>query len=79
MPSHARTRAALLTVQLLFGVNYLVSKSVLSVIDAAAWSAMRAGAAFVILAALAVIRPAQAATGARSRRRSPSAASSASR
>ncbi len=54
-PSHARTRAALLTVQLLFGVNYLVSKQVLAVIDAAAWSALRAGSAFVILAALAVL------------------------
>ncbi len=53
--AHARTRAALLTVQLLFGVNYLVSKQVLAVMDAAAWSALRAGSAFVILAALAIL------------------------
>jgi drug/metabolite transporter (DMT)-like permease len=53
--SRARTRAALLTVQLLFGVNYLVSKQVLAVIDAPAWAALRAGSAFVILAAVAIL------------------------
>jgi drug/metabolite transporter (DMT)-like permease len=53
-PGHARIRAALVTVQVLFGVNYLVSKHVVAALDPAAWAALRAVSALVILAALTV-------------------------
>jgi drug/metabolite transporter (DMT)-like permease len=48
-----RVRLALITVQLLFGVNYLASKLVVDVLDPGAWAALRALASLVILAALA--------------------------
>lgn len=48
--SAGRVRAALLTVQLLFGVNYLVSKGIVGTVDPAAWAALRSGGAFLILA-----------------------------
>jgi len=51
--SPARVRAVLVTVQLLFGINYLVSKSVVSALDPAAWAALRATSALAILALLA--------------------------
>jgi drug/metabolite transporter (DMT)-like permease len=47
-------RAALLTVQLLFGVNYLVTKGLVTALDPAAWAVLRSGGAFVILAAVAL-------------------------
>jgi drug/metabolite transporter (DMT)-like permease len=47
-------RAALVTVQLLFGINYLVSKHIVTVLDPGAWATLRATSALVILAALAV-------------------------
>jgi drug/metabolite transporter (DMT)-like permease len=49
----ARVRTALVTVQLLFGVNYLVSKQVVTALDPAAWATLRSLSALVILAALA--------------------------
>jgi drug/metabolite transporter (DMT)-like permease len=51
--SAARIRSALVAIQLLFGVNYLVSKSVVTVLDPAAWAALRALSALIILALLA--------------------------
>ena len=52
-PGQARVRAALLTVQLLFGVHYLASKLVVETLDPAAWAALRALSALAILSALA--------------------------
>lgn len=50
-----RVRTALLTVQLLFGVNYLVSKMVVTEISPAAWAFLRSGSAFAILAVAALV------------------------
>lgn len=52
---HARTRTALLTVQLLFGINYLVSKAVVAAMDPAAWAALRATTAFAIVGVIALV------------------------
>ncbi len=49
----ARVRAALITVQLLFGINYLASKHVVGTLDPAAWASLRAVSALAILAVLA--------------------------
>ncbi len=54
--SATRIRTALITVQLLFGVNYLLSKVVVSALDPAAWAALRSLSALVILAVLAGLR-----------------------
>jgi drug/metabolite transporter (DMT)-like permease len=51
----ARVRAALITVQALFGINYLVSKQVVDVMDPAAWATLRSTSALVILALAAWI------------------------
>ncbi len=48
----ARVRAALITVQLLFGINYLASKHVVGTLDPAAWASLRAVSALAILAVL---------------------------
>lgn len=50
-----RVRVALLTVQLLFGINYLVSKAVVTEISPAAWAFLRSGSAFVLLAVAALV------------------------
>lgn len=50
---HGRVRAALVVVQLLFGVNYLMSKLVVGVLDPAAWASLRSLTALVILGGLA--------------------------
>ncbi|MBD3219643.1 EamA family transporter [bacterium] len=50
-----RVRAALVTVQMLFGINYLVSKQVVGVLDPAAWATLRATSALVILGAAALL------------------------
>lgn len=52
--SPARVRAALLAVQLLFGINYLVAKGIVTVIDPAAWAVLRSSGALVVLVAVAV-------------------------
>jgi drug/metabolite transporter (DMT)-like permease len=46
----ATVRAALLAVQLLFGVNYLVSKAIVTDIPPAAWAVLRSTSAFLVLA-----------------------------
>lgn len=50
-----RVRTALLAVQLLFGVNYLVSKMVVTEISPSAWAFLRSGSAFLLLAAAALV------------------------
>lgn len=50
-----RVRAALITVQMLFGINYLVSKQVVGVLDPAAWATLRSSSALVILGAAALL------------------------
>jgi drug/metabolite transporter (DMT)-like permease len=47
-------RIALLTVQLLFGINYLTAKFIVTEISPAAWAALRSGSAFLVLALLAL-------------------------
>lgn len=48
----SQVQAALIAVQLLFGVNYLVSKAVVDVMDPAAWATLRSASALVILAGI---------------------------
>jgi len=50
----ATVRAALLTVQLLFGVNYLVSKVIVTEIPPAAWAVLRSTSAFIVLMVIAL-------------------------
>ncbi|MEZ4389252.1 MAG: DMT family transporter [Candidatus Krumholzibacteriia bacterium] len=50
-----RVRAALIAVQLLFGVNYLVSKQVVAVMAPAAWAALRVASSLVVLAILTAL------------------------
>lgn len=50
-----RVRSALIAVQILFGVNYLASKSVVSAMSPAAWASLRTLGAFAVLAAVALI------------------------
>jgi drug/metabolite transporter (DMT)-like permease len=52
--SPAAVRAALITVQVLFGINYLLSKNIVTVMSPAAWASLRTLAAFVIVAGLAL-------------------------
>lgn len=50
-----RVRLALITVQVLFGVNYLASKVVVTAMSPAGWAALRTLGALVVLAAIVVI------------------------
>ena len=50
-------RAGLVTVQLLFGINYLVSKQVVDVLDPAAWATLRVVSATAILGLLLLSEP----------------------
>ena len=50
--SSTRVRTALISVQLLFGINYLVSKEVVGALDPAAWASLRSLSALVILVVL---------------------------
>lgn len=53
--SQRRIRAALITIQLLFGINYLASKYVLSFMTPGAWAALRTSSAFLVLVGVVVI------------------------
>ena len=53
--SPAKVRTALLTVQVLFGINYLASKVIVTEISPAAWAVLRTSGAFVVLAAVAIL------------------------
>jgi drug/metabolite transporter (DMT)-like permease len=54
--SQARVRLALITIQVLFGVNYLTSKLVVDVMEPGAWASLRTLAALVVLGGLLLIR-----------------------
>ena len=51
-----RVRLALITIQVLFGVNYLASKIVVDVMEPGAWAALRTLSAFVVLAGLLLVK-----------------------
>lgn len=51
--SQATIRTALITVQILFGFNYLASKIVVSAMTPGGWAALRTLSAFIILAVIA--------------------------
>ncbi len=51
--SPGKVRAALLTIQILFGINYLASKVIVTEMSPAAWAVLRTSGAFAILAVLA--------------------------
>jgi drug/metabolite transporter (DMT)-like permease len=50
-----RVRAALISVQLLFGVHYLVAKWIVSEMEPAAWACLRVCSSFAVLALLALL------------------------
>jgi len=50
----SRVRTALIAVQLLFGINYLVSKLVVTVLEPGAWAALRSLSALAILTAITI-------------------------
>jgi len=56
-------RTALLVVQLLFGLNYLASKEIVSVMPPGAWAAIRTSGAFAIIALIALWRRQRLPTG----------------
>jgi len=49
----AQVRLALITIQVLFGINYLASKIIVTEIGPAAWAALRTSTAFVVIAVIA--------------------------
>ncbi len=49
-----QVRLALIAIQVLFGINYLASKVIVTEIGPAAWAALRTSAAFVVIAVIAV-------------------------
>jgi len=51
-PGPLQVRAALLAVQLLFGIHYLVAKWLVSELEPAAWACLRVCSSFVVLALL---------------------------
>ena len=53
--SQSRIRTALVTIQVLFGINYLASKFIISVMTPGAWAALRTGSAFLILLGIALL------------------------
>ncbi len=53
--SQRRIRAALISVQVLFGINYLASKYILSYMTPGAWAAMRTSSAFLVLLGVVLI------------------------
>ena len=52
--SQARVRAALVSIQVLFGINYLASKIIVTEIGPAPWAALRTSGAFVVVALIAL-------------------------
>ncbi len=53
--SQAKVRAALLTIQILFGINYLASKVIVTEMSPAAWAVLRTSGAFLVLAVVALV------------------------
>jgi len=56
LPKVSALRLVLITIQVLFGVNYLASKIVVTEIGPGAWAALRTGAAFLVVALIALLR-----------------------
>ncbi len=52
--SPGRIRGALITVQILFGINYLASKFIVGAMTPGAWAALRTSSAFLVLLAVLV-------------------------
>ena len=52
--SPKQVRMALITIQVLFGINYLASKIIVSEIGPAAWAALRTSTAFLVIAVIAL-------------------------
>jgi len=50
-----RIRLALLTIQVLFGINYLASKVIVDEMSPGGWAALRTGAAFFVIAVIALL------------------------
>ncbi len=53
--SQSRLRMALISVQVLFGINYLASKFIISSLTPGAWAALRTGGAFLILVGIVTL------------------------
>ncbi|MEN8008021.1 MAG: DMT family transporter [Candidatus Krumholzibacteriota bacterium] len=53
--SQAKVRAGLLTIQVLFGINYLASKVIVTAMSPAAWAVLRTSGAFLVLALVAAV------------------------
>jgi drug/metabolite transporter (DMT)-like permease len=52
--SQGRVRTALISIQVLFGVNYLASKVIVTAMSPAAWAVLRTSGAFLVLALVAL-------------------------
>jgi len=52
--SAAKVRMALLSIQVLFGINYLASKVIVTEMSPAAWAVLRTSGAFLVLAVVAL-------------------------
>lgn len=52
--SQTQVRSALLTIQVLFGINYLASKVIVTEMSPAAWAVLRTSGAFLVLALVAL-------------------------
>ncbi len=53
--NQGRIRLALLTIQVLFGINYLASKIIVSHMSPGGWATLRTSGAFVVLAIIALV------------------------
>ena len=53
--SPTQVRAALITIQILFGLNYLASKVIVTEMSPAAWAVLRTSGAFLVLAVIALL------------------------
>lgn len=53
--SQTRIRAALITIQVLFGINYLASKLIVTEMAPGAWAVLRTGGALVILGSIVLL------------------------
>ena len=56
IPKVSALRLVLITIQILFGVNYLASKIVVTEIGPGAWAALRTGSAFLVIALIALLK-----------------------
>lgn len=54
--SQGKLRTALITIQVLFGINYLASKFIVSSLSPGAWAALRTSSAFIVLLGFMLVR-----------------------